>query len=126
MSTRFRRHTVAKDDDYTVKFPMDPCGTTFTNRGAAAAITWTLPAPSRVLLGVWYRFVGVADFGMTVRGPSADQCVALNDAAATSIAASTADQLIGAVIDAECIKTGDDTYGWAVAGVTNGVTYTVA
>jgi hypothetical protein len=126
MSTRLTHRTVEKTSDYTIKYPMDAPGTTFTNRGAAAGVTFTLPAPGRAVLGVPYRFVGVADQAITVRGPSSDQLVALNDAAATSIAASTADQLIGAVIEAECIKTGADTYGWAVAGVTVGVTYTVA
>lgn len=98
----------------------------FTNAGAAGAVTFTLPKATRAVLGWWYRFKGVADQAFTVAPPTADTLLALDDAAADSIAASTADQIVGAEIEVVCLETAPGVYQWAASGIAVGHTYTVA
>lgn len=126
MSTNFKRRVIDKTAAYSVSLLRDQPDTVFTNRGAAGAVTFTLPAPGAQYLGVRYTFRGVADQTITVAGNTAGDIVTLNDTAANSVAMSTAGQKIGGVIEAECIKTGDSTYKWSVQGLTVGVAYTVA
>lgn len=65
-----------------------------TNRGAAGAITVTLPdAPGT---GAWLDYRGVADQDITFATNTADTLIILNDAAADSLAFSTAGNKIGA------------------------------
>jgi hypothetical protein len=114
------RPTVAKTANYSIDPAVDPSGTRFTNRGAAGAVTFTLPAPTPALAGTSYEFSGVADQNIIVSGTAAKQ-VAFNNAACASLAAQTAGQKIGAVITAIC-----DGTSWLLHGSTIGVTYTVA
>lgn len=117
----FKRRTIAKTGNYSINPNKgDFSGTIFTNRGAGAGVTFTLPNPTPALAETHYRFVGVADQTFTVAAP-AGKAVAFNNAAATSLAASTAGQKIGAVIEAFC-----DGTSWLLTGAAAGVTYTVA
>jgi hypothetical protein len=118
---RFRIKTA----DYVIVSPAtaagDPSGTIFTNRGAVAAVVFTLPAPTQAIAGVFYEFLGIADFAMTVATATADTLICLNDIAADSLASSTATKLIGGKFRAEC-----DGTSWIAYGVAAGGTYTVA
>lgn len=125
MSTRLTRRVVPKAADYTIKFPMDAPGTVFTNRGAEAAVTFTLPTPGRQLLGVWYQFKAVADQSVTVAGAANGDVLALDDDAANSVAASTASEKIGALLEAVCVESAEGTFKWAVSGLSVGHTFTV-
>lgn len=115
---------VTKTADYAVVAPTatggDKSGTIFNTRGAVGAVIFTLPAPSVALKGVNYSFYGVANQTFTVSA-GAGLAVTFNNAAAASVAASTAGGKIGARIDAVC-----DGTSWFLAGVTVGATYTVA
>ena len=121
MSTRLERRVVAKTADYTINPTLDRPGTTFTNRGAAGTVIFTLPAPSLALTGWWYRFKGHAGQAITVATATADTLVTKNDAAADSLSSSTAGELIGAEMEAFC-----DGTSWFAAGIAVGITYTVA
>lgn len=92
-------NVVAKTADYTVTF--EDCGHLFTNRGAAGAVVFTLPAVAAKYKGFWVDFMVVADQDVTIAG-TAGQLVAFNDAAANSIAFSTATEKIGAYVRALC------------------------
>lgn len=109
---------VAKTVAYTV-LPTDS-GTIFTNEGATAGVTFTLPAPAK---GLHFKFLGVADFAITVTAATADTLIVKNDIAADSLAASTAGEIIGAVIDVVANAAGTKfiAFGSAV-----GHTYTIA
>lgn len=126
MSTRQKRRVVDKTAAYAVSRLNDECGTIFTNRGAVAGVTFTLPTPNFSYLGDFYDFRAIADYALTVAGATAGDVVTKNDAAANSVAASTAGEIIGASLRAECIRTGQDTYKWLVYGLAVGHTYTVA
>ena len=76
---------MAKTANYTVD--LNDAGTLFTNRGAAGAVTFTLPAAAAAP-GIEYEFAVFADQNVTVAAP-AGTLVAFNNAAATSIAFST-------------------------------------
>lgn len=110
---------VAKTTAYTV-LPSDPNGTVFTNRGAVASVTFTLPAVTAVAPGTVYWFVGIAAQNMIVAAATADTLVTLNDVAADSIAIQTAGGIIGAAI-----KVFNDGTQWIALGETVGATYTV-
>lgn len=115
----------AQTGNYAVLLPTilatgDPSGTIFTNRGAAGAVTFTLPAVTLAMFGLFYDFVGVANQTFTVAG-TAGQVVTFNNAAATSVACSTAGAKIGNHIRAYC-----DGVSWHLNGDTVGGTYTVA
>ena len=125
MSNRQRRRIVAKTADYTINPNSDDAGTLFTNAGASGAVIFTLPAPSLRTLGDWYDFAAVADQDITVKPPTADTALALNDLAADSLAASTSSQKIGSLLRATCVK-GASTYQWLLQTLANGATGTVA
>lgn len=110
---------VAKTAAYTVKD--NEWGTTFTNRGATASVTFTLPAVTSLVAGMWFRFFAVSNYGLVVASAgSSDNIVALNDAGADSITCTTTSRMIGAVITVIF-----DGTGWlAIEGA--GATYTVA
>lgn len=80
---------VIKTTDYTVVAADN--GKLFTNEGAAGAVNFTLPT---VAAGYRFWFKSVADQNLTVTG-AAGTVIALNNAAATSVAFSTASQKIG-------------------------------
>lgn len=87
----------AKTADYQVK--KDDLGKLFTNRGATAAVNFTLPKKAELLAGWNCRFFVVADYGVTVTAGDADTLVVFNDAAADSIAFSTTSEIIGAGVE---------------------------
>lgn len=127
MSTRLERRTLAKTASYQINPARgDAPGTVYTNAGAAGAVTFTLPPPSKGVLGWWYRFRCLVDQNLLVAAPVADTLIALNDTAADSIALSTASQRIGGLIEAECIELTPGVYRWAASGLSVGHTFTVA
>jgi hypothetical protein len=110
-----RKNVVVKTGDYTIDTADIPSGTIFTNRGAAGAVNFTLPAPTRALEGVYYDFIGVADQTITVTAATADTLIAHNDTAADSLAMSTAGDKIANGIRAVC-----DGTSWIAYGITPG------
>lgn len=106
----------AKTAAYTVTAAEN--GTTFTNRGASGAVTFTLPAP---FTNARYRFVGHADQTITVAADVVDTLVTKNDAAADSLAMSTIGEKIGGVIEVF-----SDGTSWYAYGASVGHTFTVA
>ncbi len=85
--------TVAKTTDYTVTAADN--GTLFTTQGAAGAVVFTLPT---LAAGLRFQFASEAAGAMTVTAASG-KLVAFNNAAATSLAASTSSEIIGMVIE---------------------------
>lgn len=83
----------AKTADYTCTVAEN--NKLFTNRGAAGAVIFTLPA---CFIGGRYRFFVEANQNVTITAP-AGTLVAFNNAAATSIAFSTASEKIGASVE---------------------------
>lgn len=67
----------------------------FDNADASGAVTFTLPAIAR---GYLFGFRVVADQNVTVASAEGDNMIALDDAAADSVAFSTTNELIGGVI----------------------------
>lgn len=126
MSVRFKRRVVRKTADYTITGLNDPAETVFTNGGADGAVDLTLPPPTVHYLGWRYYAKAVADFAFGFVGASAGDIVTKDDAAADSVKASTGNEIIGAVIEAECIESASGVYQWQVAGIAVGHTYTVA
>ena len=93
-SPRFSVKTAA----YTVKAV--ETGTWFLTTGATTDITFTLPPVSD---GPFiYFFVNIADFELLVASAVADTLVTFNDAAADSVAFTTASEQIGGFIIAGC------------------------
>lgn len=110
---------VAKTAAYTL-VPGD-FGTTFTNRGATASVTFTLPPVADLPAGWWVKFYGVVNAGMAVASNgSSDNIVSLNDATADSITMTTNSLAIGAALT----LTWDGT-GW-LSERHSGNTYTTA
>lgn len=114
----------------TASFTLDPTttkvGTLFTNKGAAGAVTMTLPQLSGSAGGTWdgywVEFASEVDQTIAV-ACTAGKAITDGNAAATSLTASTASHKIGACIravwDAAAAK-------WFLFGINSGVTYTVA
>lgn len=110
----------AKTTSYTI-LPSDGCGTHFTNRGAAGAVTFTLPGPTAVVAGTWYQFTAVATQNVIVATAIADTLGTINDLAADSVTISTSMQIVGAHATAWT-----DGTQWFYNGDTVGITYTIA
>lgn len=126
MSTRLARRIVDKTAAYTVDPTRDTAGTVFTNMGATGSVTFTLPTPSRSLLGTWYEFLGIADQNIVVAPPTADTAIVKNDIAGDSLAVSTAGALIGASMVALCVRATSTTFAWVIYGNSVNHTFTVA
>lgn len=74
-------------------------GTTFTNRGATASFTITLPATGDIPAGWWCEFFVVAATGFVIASSgSSDNIIALNDAGADTITIGTTSLIIGAYV----------------------------
>ena len=72
-------------------------GVTFTNRGATAAIVFTLPAITACPAGTEFTFQSISAYGFTVTATTA--CiVAVNNAGRTNIACTTATNIIGCTL----------------------------
>lgn len=125
MSLRNQQPTIAKTASFTVDLGATRPGTRFTNSGAGGAIVLTLPTPQTGLMswdGWWCELFGVADQNITITA-AANKAVCINNATATSLAASTSSQKIGACIRARW----DAALGkWHLSGVAVAATYTVA
>jgi hypothetical protein len=117
----FKRRVLNKSASYTVSPAKgDFSGTLFTTRGATGAVTFTLPTPTQALIDHFYDFLSVADQNMIVSAGT-NKAVTFNNLTATSLAAQTGGQKIGACIRAFC-----DGTSWILLGESSGVTYTVA
>lgn len=125
MSLRLKAPVVPKTASFTADLNAFPSGTRYTNAGAAGAIVCTLPTPATGI-GSWnghtVELHGMADQSITL-ATAAGKTVTFNNAAATSVAASTAGQKIGALIRAVWNATSGK---WMVSGLAVGHTYTVA
>lgn len=97
MAHNFEPSVKAKTADYTVT--AEESGVLFTNRGASAAITFTLPAVTTLPIGTRYEFFGVSATGFTVASNgSLDNILTLNDIAADSITCTSTSKIIGASV----------------------------
>lgn len=84
----------AKTAAYTVL--LSDWGKLFTNRGATASVTFTLPAVTDATAGIWYEFFAVSNYGLIIAsGGSSDNIVCRNDATADSVTANTTSLMIG-------------------------------
>lgn len=99
------RNVIAKTADYTVTTADQ--GVLFTNRGAAGAVNFTLPATA--YKGFRVGFYAVANQNLVVTAGTADTMVAFNDAAADSVAFQTSSEIVGGMFEV----IGDGT-GWLV------------
>jgi len=125
MSTNFKRRIINKVAAYSISLFRDQPDTRFTNYGAVGEVVLTLPTPGPQYLGVTYQAKGLADQIIGFTGANAGDLVTKHDLAANSVKAQTAGEMIGAVLEAECIRTADSTYKWVVAGISVGHTFTV-
>ena len=96
----------AKTGNYTIVAA--DFGQVFTTRGAAGAVTFTLPAASGNA-GAWVEFYNAVGQNMAIAG-TAGELILFNDAAANSATFSTAGELIGAAVRVFC-----DGTSWYVA-----------
>lgn len=96
-------------------------GKFFTTRGAAGAVTFTLPAVTAAMAGAAVEFYSIADQDMIVAGTSGE-LVTFNNAAADSVAFSTTSEQIGAHVKAIC----DGTSWLIILGAEETATATVA
>ena len=95
----FRLRVQAKASSYTVVEA--DCGSVFTTRGAAGAITFTLPAVSSTYTDFVCWFFNAVDQNMTIAG-TAGELMTFNDVAANSVAFSTSSEKVGAGVMAVC------------------------
>ena len=77
----------------------DDIGTVFTNFGASGAVTFTTPKFTEVFDGWTCKVFVAADQTVTVTLGDADTGVTFNDAAADSVAFSTASKKLGSSIE---------------------------
>jgi hypothetical protein len=116
----FQQKIVAKTAAYTIT--AEESGTLFTNRGATAAITFTLPAVTGLPIGTRYEFYGVTNAGYTVASNgSSDNITTKNDLSADSITMTTDSLAISGAL--EVIWDGTR---WLAKQASVGPTYTVA
>ncbi len=92
---RPRFKIIAKTSDYTVT--PNEFGSVFTTRGAAAAVTFTLPAAGSTNKGDWVLFTNVADYNMVVSGAD-EGLVVFNNLTADNIGFGTPSELIGGTL----------------------------
>lgn len=90
------RPVVAKTTAYTVL--ATDCGTLFTNRGAGASVTFTLPTPSAEMNGVWFEFATAAAQPIVISKAS-KLIVHANATASTVTTASTIGQHFNVICD---------------------------
>ena len=104
-------HTIVKED----------FGKLFTNRGATGAVTFTLPAVVPGFKSCYVEFYTLEAQDVTIAG-TAGELVTFNDAAANSVAFSTAGDEIGNYAKAIC----DGTSWLIILGIEGAVVATVA
>lgn len=122
---QIRKPNVTKAASFTLDMHAVKSGSRVTTRGATGAVTATLPQPADGNMswdGYTVEFHGGADQTLIVAA-AANKAITFNNLTATSLAAQTGGQKIGAVI----VAVWDGAAGkWHLTGVTLGVTYTVA
>lgn len=113
-------NVAAKTGNYTI-LRSDPCGTLFTNRGAAGAVVFTLPAPGAVPSGTYYDFAAViATQTLTVATATADTLITFNDLTADSVGIATANEIIGGAM-----RFVTDGTSWVAIGLSKQTTFTI-
>lgn len=90
------KRSVSKTANYSVR-PGPDEGVVFDNAGASGAVTFTLPPIADVWDGWEIEVSVVADQTVTITAPSG-KLIAFNNAAATSLAFSTAAEKIGGYV----------------------------
>ena len=88
----WKARVVAKTAAYTVL--ANDSGTIFTNQGATASVTFTLPAAANSD-GLVYYFYNCEDQNLVVASGTADLMTGLNDITADSVALSTTSLKVG-------------------------------
>ena len=101
MSNTYAKVVTAVTANTSVTFPGFN-GALITNRGAGGAITLTLDDPTTANAGCWCEIFIVADQSVTLRAVSASKMTVFNNAAATSIAWTTASNKIGSGCKVTC------------------------
>jgi hypothetical protein len=97
-SVQWKKRYVTKVAAYTCL--STESGTFFNMTGATAAVTFTLPAISE---GPWhFEFFASSAVAMTVTAGTADTMMTFNDLTADSVAFSTASEIIGGRVLADC------------------------
>ena len=109
------RGTYRKSSNYTVTAADN--GLLFLSTGA---VNFTLPTKAN---GLAFRFLQTADANMVVTGSS--DIVTTNNAAASTVTFSTANQKIGSQVLVECVYTTASTLKWIVSNL-GGTTMTIA
>ena len=94
MSNTYAKVVTAVTANTSLTFPGFN-GALVTNRGASGAVTLTLDDPTTANAGCWVQTFNIAAQNVTLRAVSASKLTVFNNAAATSIAWSTASNLIG-------------------------------
>jgi hypothetical protein len=97
-----RRTVEVKTAAYTIVAGKDN-GKTFTNEGASAAVTFTLPAAT---VGQWYRFVAKAAQEIRV-DPNGTETIALDTGVQQAAGAYITFNAIGERVTVECVKAGE-------------------
>lgn len=97
------RTVAAKTADYTVVADTDN-GKTFTNEGAAAAVTFALPAAT---VGQWYRFKVKEAYELRI-DPNGTETIALpSSGTQQSAGAYLTANADGEGVEVECVKAGE-------------------
>lgn len=100
------RTVAAKTASYTILTPADN-GTTFTNEGAGAAITFSLPAAT---VGQWYRFTVMAAQELRI-DPNGTETIGLPSSGVQQAAgAYIVADAVAEGVEIECVKAGE----WAI------------
>lgn len=101
LNGRALRGVEVKTANYTVLTPTDN-GKTFTNEGAAGAITFALPAST---VGQWYRFVVKAAQELRI-DPNGTETISLPTGVQQAAGKYIGADAIGERISVECVKAG--------------------
>lgn len=120
-----RMPVIPKTASFTLDMNAVRSGSRITTRGATGAVTATLPQPQTgnpSWDGYTVEFHAGADQTLTVAA-AANKAVTFNNLTATSLAASTGGQKIGALIKAVWEAAAGK---WHLSGIAVGHTYTVA
>jgi hypothetical protein len=102
LNGRALRGVEVKTANYTVVANTDN-GKTFTNEGAAGAITFALPAAT---VGQWYRFVVKAAQELRI-DPNGTETISLASGVQQAAGAYITANAVGERISIECVKAGE-------------------
>lgn len=99
MANKLAQRLLARTASYTIHPFADAPGTRYTNRGATAGITITLPKPTASTKGSWYEFQVIAAFAITLSANTTSDFIAPGNAACSTIVLSGVGGFIHAVSD---------------------------